>query len=226
MDVALLLDRRLYLFECKYSILGANTHEFADIFLDVEHAREQLRAALDFLNGHQDLRALLRSWFPAASDADLVVEHVRPCILTSGRLLSGMTYEGVPVRDWFSFRSFVESGTIEVTGLVDRAVRGLRAKLWQGATCRGADLDDYLRSSGRVATVREQYLCAYTDIEFCDQHAVVAREGVLASFPTDIEEWREDFEKLGLPVEEIDEPADKIVTAEAFMARLKGSEKP
>jgi hypothetical protein len=40
-DVALLLDRRLYLFECKYSILGANTHEFADIFLDVKDPLHQ-----------------------------------------------------------------------------------------------------------------------------------------------------------------------------------------
>jgi hypothetical protein len=222
-DVALLLDRRLYLFECKYSVLGANTHEFADIFLYIEQAREQLRTALDFLNGHRDLRALLRSWFPAASDADLMVEHVQPCILTSTRLLSGMTYDGVPVRDWFSFRRFVERGDVEVTGLVDGAVHGLRAKLWQGTTCRGADLDDYLSSSGRAARVREQYLCAYTDIEFYDEHAVVAREGVLASFPTNIDEWREDFEKLGLAIEEINEPADKIVTAEAFMAKLQAS---
>jgi hypothetical protein len=151
-DVAILLDRRLYLFECKYSLLGANTHEFSDTFDDVQRGSGQLHTAMAFMSNVSDLSSLLRSWFPGASDAELIVEHVRPCILTSTRVLSGMICDGIPVRDRFSLRKFVASGEIEVTGLIDGAVRGLRAKLWQGDSCRGADLDDYLSPSGRLAT--------------------------------------------------------------------------
>jgi len=219
-DVTVLLDHRLYLFECKYSVLGANPHEFAELFEAVQHAGDQLRKTLGFLAEHPNPRGLLRSWFPNATEDELAVEHFRPCTLTATRVLSGMTSEEFPVRSWFSLRRLVHSGDIDVTGLVDGAVRGLRAKLWHGDSCGGVDLDDFLRPDGRSAAVRELYICPFTEIEFYHGDTIVARESVLAAFPTTLTEWREDLEKLGLAVEEFVEAADTVVMTEEFWTEL------
>jgi hypothetical protein len=144
-DVVLFEGSTLYLIECKHSVPGADTHEMRDIWEDIERGAEQLAFATSVLTERQKRQSYLAGWFPGTKVADTARIRIQPCILCSHREFSGLSHEGIPVRDFSSLSLLFGDASIGMGSLSENGDLDVyRYKIIKDGGPTQADFDDYL----------------------------------------------------------------------------------
>jgi hypothetical protein len=148
-DVLLLENGVLYIFECKHSIPPTSPHEMRDIWEEIKKGVSQLKKAIEILNDTSRLTDYLRGWFPDLPRNQTVNIKIVPCVLCSHRIFSGMAYEGIPIRDFSSLAKLIEDGLIKVGVLQDRALTLSQFRIAETNKFSIYDLADYLSEDSR-----------------------------------------------------------------------------
>lgn len=212
-DVALLEEETLYLFECKHTLFGGSVHEHAELWNDIVEAVAQLQKCERILRDERARKAFLENRFPKGSRS---FSKVCLVVVTSVRLFSGLEIEGVQVREWFTFRNFLKKGIFEV-GLSDGTTR-MRTlwSAWSGEQCSQSDLDEYLSPDSKVTRLRRSWFDACTRIELQTSVLTLAREGVSANESgLTVEHENRRMEALGFRrLRDVESPAPRAATAE------------
>lgn len=109
-DMVVLYENYLYLFECKYSVPPYNSHELRNTWAYVKKGITQQKIANKILSEETILKAYLDSWFPNNGIRNYKKIKVKNCILLSGRNFSGMTIDDIPIRDFHSLNAILSEG--------------------------------------------------------------------------------------------------------------------
>lgn len=190
-------DKRLYLFECKHSVPPAGSHEMRDIWEDIEKAVRQLNSALRVLGDPKRLHNYLTGWFPGLTSADTRDLQIITCVMCSHRIFAGMTYEGIPIRDFSSLAKLTQDGFVGMGNISENGELLLhRYRLTKNDKFSRDDLEDYLSPDSRFFKLFKPFLYPVTRIVRCDA-ATVARETYV--YEVDTEEWVANVDSLGLP---------------------------
>ncbi|MXY25400.1 MAG: hypothetical protein F4Y45_12910 [Acidobacteria bacterium] len=147
-DIMILTDRTLYLIECKHSITPAGAHELRDLWRDINHGAHQLKVAMRILSAR--LASYLAGLFPGTTKRHIAGLRIRPCVLCSHRVFSGMTVDGIPVRDFASLALVCEDGIVGMGGENDSGevvIQRFRLRATEKATRE--DFDEYLTERSR-----------------------------------------------------------------------------
>lgn len=165
-DIVVWHGKTLYLFECKYSLPPCDYQETRDIWRDILKGASQMRIAKEILNNPLTRQSYLAGWFPGASVRESADMNIRTCVLCSHRLFAGISIEGVPVRDFYSFSSVMTEHVMSF-GMAEPDQEGTRVRysIAQDGKFSQADLDDYLEDSSRYFRMFAANMRPYTEFD-------------------------------------------------------------
>jgi hypothetical protein len=133
LDVAALFDSRLFVVECKNSLLPTGPHELRTSYEYIHTAAEQLNR---FTRAYRDTecREVLakKLGWPISHSTQLVT-----CIVMSNRMLIGYRAAGHAVRSSGEFAAFLAKGEIQL-GNESRC-------FWKGDKLTGEDVEDFIQ---------------------------------------------------------------------------------
>ncbi|HEX6903308.1 MAG TPA: nuclease-related domain-containing protein [Thermoanaerobaculia bacterium] len=153
-DVVLLHNEDLILFECKHSVFPSDPHEVRDAWEDIEKGIRQLQFAASVLADPNRCRAYLAGWFPNRQRPHPTSVRVVPCAISSHRVFSGIHHNGVAIRDYASLSHLATEG-IAFMGPVEEDGSTLlrRFRITEAAGFSAADLLNYLSPESRYFKV-------------------------------------------------------------------------
>jgi hypothetical protein len=145
LDVVILDEHVVYIFECKHSIPATSPHEMRDLWEDIEKGARQLKVAMEILSDRERLLNFLAGWFPGTKRNQVLNLTIRPCVLCSHRIFSGIEHDGIPVRDSGALLKLVEDGTVAM-GWVDESGESImyRYRVCAAGGFSSPDLGDFL----------------------------------------------------------------------------------
>jgi hypothetical protein len=199
-DVIAFTGNTLYMFECKHSVPPTGAHELRDLWQDVQKGVEQLAMAAEFLA--EKLPDYLAGWFPGTRRGTARDVTLKPCVLCSHRVFSGMTIKGVPIRDYASLSltlgdATVHMGRSDATG----AARVRPCRLRTGERPTMSDLNNYLSSDAVFFKMFRPGMHRYTQIDRLTESLILARGSFVYQVSED--SWRETLEAIGaVPLDE------------------------
>jgi hypothetical protein len=197
-DVAVLSNSHLFIFECKHNLPSASTHEEVDHWSDIVRGVHQLQRASTILAADSRLRQRLASWFPSATKAELTVNSVHMAVITSTRTFCGVETEGIAIRDFYSLAKVLGDGLVDVYERVGAAVQKHRWRFWKNDEFGIEDLLDFLTPRSRLVSMRFSGLFWACELQWQSTDLCLAREtcGVVRS--RDYRELIRDLRDLGL----------------------------
>jgi hypothetical protein len=202
-DIVALSDNTLYLFECKHSITPTGPHEMRDLWRDIQKGISQLEVALAILSVR--LADYLAGWFPGTARDMARHVRIRPVVLCSHRVFSGLTLRGIPVRDYASLGHVLGDGIVRTgTPKDDKTVEVIRYRLRAAEDPSPADLDNYLGGQSTFFRMFEPFMRPYTAIDYVRDKVILAQESFV--YQLNDEAWQANLESLGahrLPDEEV-----------------------
>jgi hypothetical protein len=142
-DVLAVLDNKLYVFECKNTILPTSTTEQQTTYDRIQRGVEQLDRFL-VLWKDKEFRKLISK----STGIDLVeITTVKTAVVLSNRLFSGNSFGGHPIRHHRELASFIRHGktTAWPPGGPPREINQ-----WSGDEFSSSDLDDYLSDTSKL----------------------------------------------------------------------------
>jgi len=150
-DIVVLEGNTLYLFECKYSIPPCNYHEMRDIWRDIEKGVTQLKLAHKILSDTKRLASYLAGWFPGTKISNFDALDIKFCILSSHRIFSGMTIQGIHIRDLQSFLVLMQDRPLSLSflDLESKKVKKIRYSSRTNSVLTATDLDEYLSNHAK-----------------------------------------------------------------------------
>jgi hypothetical protein len=87
----------------------------------------------------------LAGWFPGTRDGDRKDFRITTCVLSSHRIFSGLTVDGVAIRDYASFARLADDGIVSMGAVQQESETVVhRFRLTAEDRFSGPDLDDYL----------------------------------------------------------------------------------
>jgi hypothetical protein len=194
-DVVVYAGARIYLFECKHSVTPTGPHEMRDILEDIEKGVKQVRLATAALSRPDACRQYLSQWFPGIDLPDSLEVSVSSGILCSHRVMSGVEWHGIPVRDYASLSRLVQSGIVSVISAEDESgITMKRFSLTGEAGFLPTDLDDYLSSNSRYFSMYRRSMKPFSRLVHL-QNLTIAHETYMLNFASD--EWQEHLEEIG-----------------------------
>ena len=194
-DIVVYAGTTIYLLECKHSVFPAGPHETRDILEDIEKGVKQVRLAMAALNRPEAQRQYLSHWFPGIELPNVPELSVSSGILCSHRVMCGVEWYGVPVRDYASLSKLMQDGTVSVTTAVDDT--GFTMKRWSlvdEAGFSSIDLDDYLAPNSRYFSMYRRFMrpvCRPVHL----RNLTIAYETYILNFASD--EWQEHMQEMG-----------------------------
>jgi len=194
-DVIVLHGRVLYIFECKHSVPPTGSHEMRDLWEEIETGAEQLGVAIKALSDPSRLLSYLAGWFPGTRRQDVANMVVKPCVLCSHRIFSGMEYRGIPIRDVASLSKLVDDGIIGL-GHADKEGQSImyRFRVIPEDGFSSSELDDYLSADSKYFKMFVPFmhpLCRFDRL----RAVTVARETY--AYEVDSDEWLAHMASLG-----------------------------
>jgi hypothetical protein len=157
-DVVLLLDNCLFLFECKHSVFPSEIHELRDVWEDIEKGVQQLQLATRILADDNRRRDYLAGWFPSLERPHPIAVRVVPCVISSHRIFSGIHHNGVAIRDYASLNLLATDGIISTgTGENGGAVLH-RFRITEAEAFSIADLLDYLSPKSKYFSIITEFM--------------------------------------------------------------------
>lgn len=183
-DIAVLEGNSLYLFECKHSIPPCNYHEMRDIWRDIEKGVTQLKLAQKILSDTKRLASYLAGWFPGTKVSNIDTIDIKPCILCTHRIFSGMTFQDIPIRDLQSFLVLMQDRPLSLSFL-DLETKKVKKILYSSRTSSDlstADLDEYLSNNAKFFAHFKQNMPEVTILEYLVPNRVtLAKESFVYS---------------------------------------------
>lgn len=194
-DVLVLTERTLYVIECKHSVTPTSMHELRDLWRDINHGADQLKRAMGILR--ERLHDYMAGWFPGTKKRQTSDLRIQPCVLCSHRALSGLSIDGIPIRDFASL-TLVLGDAIVGVGSEDESGELVmqRYRLRETRTATQRDLDEYLSDGSRFFQMFEPFMREFSrrerlmDGDFTLVHRTFA-------FAVSQEEWVRHVEGLG-----------------------------
>ena len=154
-DCAVLVERTLFVFECKRTLPPCSAFERRTTIDCLNDAAEQLeRVARNWENS--EFRAVLAS----SLEIDLTGVSLVGCIVLSHRLFSGASWKGWPIRQSMELANFVASGEGEFT-LADVTVP---VRLRAAGDVSGAQLADYLGEEAALLAPRWAAMGSFDEV--------------------------------------------------------------
>ena len=204
-DVVVFEGARVYLFECKHSIPPTGPHEMRDIWEDIEKGVKQLRVAIETFGDPKAALSYLTGWFPGTKQKDCENLRLVPCVLCSNRIFSGLTHDGIPIRDYASLARLIDDGTVAMGGQDETGrVVMFRYRLWRDPTgFNAADLDDYLGAESRYFKMFAPFMHPCTRFKRIG-NSTVARGTY--NYGVEVGMWRAHLESLGCEFVGAEEP--------------------
>jgi hypothetical protein len=143
-DLVVLEDKTLYLFECKHSLPPTGPHEIRDVWEDIEKGTNQLAIAMRILSDPVRRQSYLAGWFPGTKPQDTANLKLVPCVLCSDRIFSGLEHQGFPIRDFSSLQLLFQGGIVGMGGPVSEdEVVMMQYRVIRQKEMSGSDLADY-----------------------------------------------------------------------------------
>jgi len=164
-DVALLHDDELWVFECKMNSYSATVYERRDLLGDIEKGVSQVQTLVSALQ-EDPLRALelVQAWFGCNYPKGTVLK-VRGGVILSVREYSGVDIEGVPIRDIFTLKGTLSAGKLEWMQTVPDATRAPHVtNYWKGSDFCYEDFVAYWSSKPPGLTLYDGMLLEYCSI--------------------------------------------------------------
>jgi hypothetical protein len=194
-DIAVYAGTTIYLFECKHSAFPTGPHETRDVLEDIEKGVKQVRLATAALNRREAQRQYLSNWFPGLELPNAGELSVSRAILCSHRVLSGVEWYGVPVRDYASLSMLMRDGIVSVTTAIDdEGFTMQRFSLVDEAGFSSKDLDDYLAPNSRYFSMYRRFMRPVCDPVHLSS-LTIAHETYVLDFASN--EWQEHLEEIG-----------------------------
>ncbi len=174
-DVVAARDKRLFVFECKNSLLPCSSFELRTSFDYIGKAGRQLdRIRTAFRSGKLTAQLAARFGSKFSSQAQL-----HTCIATGNRMFVGLQSRGHTCRPVFELASFLAEGRwrlLIAPNELNIPVGGYERKLWHGDSCTAEDLAGFVDGLG-------PYESMFASMEL---HPVVSRCG---SYKIEAERW-------------------------------------
>lgn len=162
-DLVVLNDTTLYLFECKHSIPPCSYHEMRDIWRDIRKGVQQLKLAITALSEPSKRKSYLAGWFPGGlpKNSDEII--IKPCILCSHRIFSGMAIDNIPIRDFQSFSVLMKDSILSMS-TVDNKKNEITKICYStnSGDSIGYNLDEYLSENSRYFGMFEKEMTQVT----------------------------------------------------------------
>ena len=120
---------------------------------------------------------------------------VKPCVLCSHRIFSGMEHRGIPIRDVASLSKLVDDGIVGL-GRADKQGESImyRFRVTAESGFSAADLDDYLSAESKYFKMFVPFMQPLCRFERLGA-VTVARETYV--YEVDSDEWLAHMESLG-----------------------------
>ena len=165
LDVLCYADNQLFVFECKYSIPAASEHEAGGIWSDIITSLDQLERVSRILKSDSKLKERFVSWFPDLSATDVDWQHlvIKPVVLTSTRNWGGLTIGGVPIRDFYSFRNWLDKAEVALKILDNNKFSEITYSLENPDSTAAEHLNNYLDDFGTIWRVNFTGMIPYSD---------------------------------------------------------------
>ena len=209
-DIALLCDSTLYLIECKHSLTATGPHEMRDLWRDIAKGISQVSRARQILTDQERRRTYLRAWFPKIDPATISSIRLVGSVLTSHRLFSGLTIDGILIRDFASLSRLIVEGTVGVGHEnEDGKLEMLRYRFWREKTLSPQDLANYFSEASILhrifaSSIKRQHVWQHFD------GLTLVRDTFAYDF--DSEEWQRVLDAMGctrLPDQVLELPKEK-----------------
>jgi hypothetical protein len=194
-DVVVLHEKVLYIFECKHSVPPTSSHEMRDLWEEIETGTEQLRIAIKALSDPSRLLSYLAGWFPGTRRRDVLNLTIKPCVLCSHRIFSGMELNGIPIRDVASLPRLVDDGVIGF-GHADKKGQSImyRFRVTPVSGFSASELDDYLSAESKYFKMFAPFMTLLCRFEKLGS-VTMARETY--AYEVDSDAWLAHMESLG-----------------------------
>lgn len=191
-DVVVLAEDTLFLFECKHSVFPTEPHEVRDIWEDIETGVRQLQVATAALSTPGQLRDYLAGWFPGWKARKLSIQR---CILCSHRIFSGLEVEGIPIRDYSSLFRLVDTGVVGI-GAVDEDGGTLlhRFRLVDEGGFSASDLKNYLSPEATFFQTFAPFMHPVSKIQRFDRCTLAAETYI---YQVVLDEWLDHLQAIG-----------------------------
>jgi len=194
-DLVLYTGNRIYLFECKHSVFPCGPHETRDILEDIEKGAKQLTLARAALSSDDAQQRYLAQWFPDLNLATGINLPISIAILCSQRVLCGIEWNGLPVRDYASLSKLIDDGSVSVTNLIDEmGITMARFSLVDEGGFSSGDLDDYLARESRYFGLYKRFMRPVCRLERL-RNLTLAYDSYVFNLASD--EWLQYMEEIG-----------------------------
>ena len=195
-DVIVLENRTLYLLECKHAIPPTGPHETREIWEQIEKGARQLQNALRVLSDPVRLQSYIAGWFPGTNANETKNLIMRPCVLCSHRIFSGISHNQIPIRDFASLSKVVSDGIVGMSALhPDGNIVRHRFRIISQQGFTAADFDDYLSDNSKYFTLIEPFMHQVSRFERLG-NITVARDTYVLD--VELQDWIEHAESLGV----------------------------
>jgi hypothetical protein len=194
-DIALLSESTLYLIECKHSLTATGPHEMRDLWRDVAKGISQVNRAQQILADQERRRTYLRAWFPKIDPDTIGSIRIVGSVLSSHRLFSGLTVDGILIRDFASLSRCIEEGTVGIGHENDDGkIEMTRYRIWIGESLSSRDLANYF---SEVSILHRMF-----GLSMKRQHVWRSFDGLTLvrdtfAYDFDSEKWQETMEVMG-----------------------------
>jgi hypothetical protein len=200
-DVIAWHGQTLYLFECKYSLPSCNYQEMRDIWDDILKGVDQLNVAKQILSDPEKRLSYLTGWFPGTTSHETENIEIKVCLISSHRMFSGMSIDGIPIRDFYSFEAIMTEGVMS-HGVIEPEKENILiqySSVSNGAFSK-ADIDDYLDRKSRYFKMFSDDMLPVTNFRSLNNNRfTLAWETFLYSYTgdTSMESYTKRMDSLG-----------------------------
>jgi hypothetical protein len=194
-DLVVLEDKTLYLFECKHSLPPTGPHEIRDVWEDIEKGTNQLAIAMRILSDPIRRQSYLAGWFPGTKPQDTANLKLVPCVLCSDRIFSGLEHRGFPIRDFSSLQLMFQGGIVGMGGPVSEdEVVMMQYRLIRQKEMSGSDLADYCSPESTFFKMFKPFMSPVSRIQRLEGITIAEETFV---YQAEARDWANHMETLG-----------------------------
>jgi len=141
-DICLVGNKNIYFFECKNPSHPYSSNSSQSTYNYFEKGIKQLNSGVQYFENNKEY--FIKNYFPNLDISDIDEYKVHKVLMMSTRNLSGLHYEDIYVRDFYSLRQTIEEGKIPIKTINPNKEKTSYRSLWMGDDFTENDLENYL----------------------------------------------------------------------------------
>jgi hypothetical protein len=195
-DVVLLHNEDLVLFECKHSVFPSEPHEVRDVWEDIEKGVRQLQLAASVLADPNRCRDYLAGWFPNRGPKTPIPVRVVPCVISSHRVFSGIHHSGIAIRDYASLAHLTTEGIVFMGHVEEDGSTLLhRFRVTEAEGFSARDLLDYLSPEAMYFRIFSEFMHPVSRLSRVGSLTIAHETHVWQLY---VDEWIRYMESMGV----------------------------